>query len=88
MVSLAKPCIVSYFDVIKNPMDLRTMGAKIEQGQYKNRFEFEADFRLMIDNAKQYNVLKSYVHNEALALEAAFDRRTFICPPYAHLSLL
>ncbi|THH30629.1 hypothetical protein EUX98_g3547 [Antrodiella citrinella] len=65
----------NYFDIIKSPMDLRTMSAKLEQGQYHNRFDFEADFRLMIANAKQYNIPNSYVHNEALALEVFFDRQ-------------
>ncbi|KAI0691165.1 hypothetical protein C8T65DRAFT_699820 [Cerioporus squamosus] len=46
----------NYFDIIKSPMDLGTMGAKLKQGQYKNRFEFEADFKLMINNAKTYNM--------------------------------
>ena len=54
------------------------MAAKLEQGQYKSRFDFEADFRLMIANAKQYNMPNSYVHNEALALEGFFERRTWL----------
>ena len=56
-------------------MDLSTMNAKLESGQYKDRFAFEGDFRLMIANAKQYNMPGSYVHGEALALEAFFDKR-------------
>ena len=67
----------SYFDIIKSPMDLSTMGAKLEQGQYKDRFEFEADFRLMINNAKTYNMAGSFVHAEAVALESFFDTSTF-----------
>ncbi|KAI0937072.1 hypothetical protein AcV5_005059 [Taiwanofungus camphoratus] len=65
----------NYFDIIKNPMDLSTMSAKLEQGKYKDRFAFEADFRLMISNAKLYNVAGSYAHNEALALESFFDKQ-------------
>ena len=48
-------------------MDLSTVNAKLEQGQYKDRFEFEADFRLMVSNAKTYNVVGSFVHSETLA---------------------
>lgn len=51
------------------------MNAKLESGQYKDRFAFEADFRLMINNAKQYNMPGSYVHSEATALESFFDKR-------------
>ena len=50
------------------------MSAKLEQGQYKDRFAFEADFRLMIHNAKMYNMSGSFVHNEATDLESFFDK--------------
>ncbi|KAI0375461.1 hypothetical protein BV20DRAFT_960622 [Pilatotrama ljubarskyi] len=64
----------NYFDIIKSPMDLSTMSAKLASGQYKDRFAFEADFRLMINNAKTYNVPGSFAHNESLALESFFDK--------------
>lgn len=56
-------------------MDLYTMGSKLEQGMYKNRFEFQADFRLIVANAKQYNMPGSFVHNEAISLEIFFEKR-------------
>lgn len=65
----------NYFEIIKNPMDLSTMGAKLEAGQYHDRFAFEADFRLMISNAKTYNVQGSYAYNEAVAMESFFDKQ-------------
>ncbi|KAI0660528.1 hypothetical protein C8Q70DRAFT_976084 [Cubamyces menziesii] len=64
----------NYFDIIKSPMDLSTMHAKLESGQYKDRFAFEADFRLMVNNAKTYNMPGSFAHNETLALESFFDK--------------
>lgn len=51
------------------------MSAKLEEGMYKDRFAFEADFALMISNAKQYNVGGSYAYNEALAIETLFEKR-------------
>jgi transcription initiation factor TFIID subunit 2 len=54
------------------------MTAKLAQGLYKDRFEFEADFRLMVNNAKQYNLVGSGVHNEAIALETLFEKRGFL----------
>ncbi|THH19678.1 hypothetical protein EW146_g1531 [Bondarzewia mesenterica] len=63
-----------YFEIIKNPMDLSNMGAKLEQGMYKDRFAFEVDFRLIIRNAKTYNQVDTYVYNEAVALESFFDK--------------
>ncbi|KAG6911349.1 hypothetical protein DXG01_001020 [Tephrocybe rancida] len=68
----------NYFDVIKDPMDLSTMGAKLEEGMYKDRAEFALDFRLMISNAKLYNVAGSYVHNEAINLEVFFEKQWVI----------
>jgi transcription initiation factor TFIID subunit 2 len=65
----------SYFDVIKSPMDLSTMGSKLDSGAYPNRDKFEADFRLMIANAKEYNLSGSYGFNEAVAIETFFDKR-------------
>src|SRR6185369_10822089 len=65
----------SYFDVVKEPMDLSTIGAKLEEGMYKDRFAFRADFQLMVANAKLYNMPGSFVHNGAIALEVFFDKR-------------
>ncbi|KAH9858258.1 hypothetical protein C2E23DRAFT_892071 [Lenzites betulinus] len=64
----------NYFDVIKSPMDLSTISAKLESGQYKDRFGLEADFRLMANNAKTYNMPGSFAHNETVALETFFDK--------------
>jgi transcription initiation factor TFIID subunit 2 len=64
----------SYFDIIKHPVDLSSMSAKLEQGLYKDRFAFETDFRVMINNAKIYNVAESYVYNEATTMEAFFEK--------------
>ncbi|KAH7907029.1 hypothetical protein BJ138DRAFT_1137716 [Hygrophoropsis aurantiaca] len=64
----------NYYEVVKHPMDLSTLGAKLEEGMHKDRFAFEADFRLMIANAKQYNTPGSYAHNEAISLEVFFEK--------------
>ncbi|KAI0304611.1 hypothetical protein BC826DRAFT_1088837 [Russula brevipes] len=64
----------NYFEIIKNPMDISAMNAKLEAGMYKERFAFEADFRLMIRNAKTYNMPGTFAYNETLALESVFDK--------------
>lgn len=64
----------SYFKIIKNPIDLSTISAKLSAGLYKDRFGFESDFRLMIDNAKLYNMPGSFAHNEAIAMEMFFEK--------------
>ncbi|TFK56505.1 hypothetical protein OE88DRAFT_1689584 [Heliocybe sulcata] len=65
----------NYFDIIKHPMDLGTMGAKLEAGQYHDRFAFEADFRLVINNAKTYNIAGSWPYKEAVTMESFFDKQ-------------
>lgn len=69
-------------------MDLSTVNAKLESGKYKDRFDFEADFRLMISNAKTYNAAGSYAHGEAVALEAFFDKRSLLSNSVTVLSYL
>ncbi|KAJ6541894.1 hypothetical protein B0H19DRAFT_1175115 [Mycena capillaripes] len=65
----------NYFSVIKDPMDLQTMSHKLEEGKYSDRFAFQADFRLMMANAKTYNPVGSFVHDETLALETYFEKQ-------------
>jgi transcription initiation factor TFIID subunit 2 len=65
----------SYFAVIKHPMDLSTMKAKLDNKIYRDRAGFEEDFKLMIQNSKTYNAPMSFVFGEAVALEKAFIDR-------------
>ena len=58
-------------------MDLCTMGAKLEDGMYKDRFGFQEDFRLIISNAKRYNTPGSFAHSQAIALETFFEKRLY-----------
>ena len=67
-------------------MDISAMNAKLEAGMYKERFALEADFRLMIRNAKTYNMPGTFAYNKTLALESVFDksmshsRPEMLCP--------
>lgn len=65
----------NYFEVIREPMDLSTMRAKLDANKYKNIEELAADFRLMIANCKHYNSDGSYAFVEAQALEQVFNKR-------------
>lgn len=64
------------------------MNAKLEAGMYKERFAFEADFRLMTRNAKTYNMPSTFAYNETLALESVFDKSmSDSCPEILSFSL-
>ncbi|KAJ2902971.1 hypothetical protein GGI21_004488, partial [Coemansia aciculifera] len=45
----------TYYDVVKQPMDLGTVKRKLESGQYSNSKQFESDVRLMLDNCYLFN---------------------------------
>lgn len=44
-----------YYDVIKNPMDLKTMKNKLKTFDYRTREEFLADVKQMVTNCHLYN---------------------------------
>lgn len=48
------------------------MKVKLDSGQYKDRFDLEDDFRLMIDNAKLYNQPGQFAYLEAVELDTFF----------------
>ena len=55
----------NYHDVIKNPMDLKTMSEKAERGNYLNYAWVREDFELMVLNALTFNSVQSKYWNEA-----------------------
>lgn len=66
----------NYFNIINNPMDLSTLGNKLNSGMYADRFAFKTDFELIIANAKRYTPdPKAWVHTEAIALEHVFNQQ-------------
>ena len=58
-----------YYEVIKNPMDLSTMEAKLENNQYANVDELTADAQLIFDNCRAYNPASSPYAKSATKLE-------------------
>ncbi|KAG8969319.1 hypothetical protein FRC03_003420 [Tulasnella sp. 419] len=60
-----------YTSIIKHPMDLGTMGKKVESRQYSSLDQFTSDFQLMIDNCKTFNPPPSVYWTEAEKLETA-----------------
>ncbi|KAL8696790.1 MAG: hypothetical protein Q9224_002619 [Gallowayella concinna] len=66
--------IPDYHSVIKKPMDLRTVREKLENGQYENAKEFEADVKLIFHNCNKYNGPEHPIRATAKELDAIFDR--------------
>lgn len=44
-----------YYDLVKRPIDLKTIKAKIKDGSIKDSQEFQRDIYLMYANARMYN---------------------------------
>nr|XP_012138018.1 PREDICTED: PHD finger protein rhinoceros isoform X3 [Megachile rotundata] len=63
-----------YYSVVRKPMDLSTMEEKLENGLYKNLNEFKRDFRLIVDNCRQYNGSDNEYTEMAFNLKEAFDK--------------
>ncbi|KAJ3196333.1 hypothetical protein HK101_009249 [Irineochytrium annulatum] len=63
-----------YYQVIKHPVAIETIQAKIDKGEYGDSFSrFEADFNQMISNATAYNRNGSEVYRDALTLKSVFE---------------
>lgn len=54
--------IPDYFEIIKNPMDMSTIKTKLDNGDYKDPWQFVDDVWLMFENAWTYNRKTSKVY--------------------------
>jgi bromodomain-containing protein 8 len=52
-----------YHDIVKRPIDLKTIKAKIKDGGILNSLEFQRDIYLMFANAMMYNRPGSDIYN-------------------------
>ncbi|VDL87276.1 unnamed protein product, partial [Nippostrongylus brasiliensis] len=64
--------IPDYNEIIKHPMDLSTICMKLDNGRYKNPWEFCDDMWLMFDNAWMYNRKNSKVYKYCTKLSEMF----------------
>ncbi|KAL3312157.1 hypothetical protein Ciccas_009257 [Cichlidogyrus casuarinus] len=58
-----------YYQVIKEPVDLRLIAQNIVNGRYESLDEMEKDLNLMVKNARAFNEPKSDIYQDALALQ-------------------
>ncbi|KAK1941297.1 Transcription factor GTE10 [Phytophthora citrophthora] len=57
--------VPTYYDVISNPMDLGTMGAKLNAGDYHDPAEYRAD--LLLQRAKERRVMSRWKRDSFVA---------------------
>eukprot|EP00804_Cyclotella_cryptica_P010337 CCRYP_012244-RB/>CCRYP_012244-RB protein AED:0.68 eAED:0.66 QI:0/-1/0/1/-1/0/1/0/157 len=68
--------IPTYFDIIKNPMDLGTIYSRLENGELDSPEEFIRLVRLVFENAVTFNTMPhSFVASTARSLLAFFNSK-------------
>ncbi len=67
--------IPTYFQVIKNPMDLGTILKRLASGFYENAELCAADVRLTFDNAVKFNKPGHFVSSAAQRLLKSFEAK-------------
>ncbi|KAJ6730841.1 hypothetical protein OIU85_021614 [Salix viminalis] len=68
--------VPDYYDIIKDPMDLKTMSKRVESEQYYVTLEmFIADVKRMCANARTYNTPDTIYYKCATRLEAHFQSK-------------
>ncbi|CDW59043.1 protein polybromo 1 [Trichuris trichiura] len=64
-----------YYQVIPEPIDLRTIRSSIEADRYPSSNSMAADFDLLFENAKHYNEDGSVIYQDATTLSNVFRER-------------
>lgn len=67
--------LTDYPEIIKTPMDLGTIHAKLESGKYIDPESFASDVRLVWRNAMKYNRSDSDIYQTAEKLSKLFEKR-------------
>ena len=62
--------VPDYYQIIKDPMDIKTMEAKVETNDYPDKETFRKDIMVMFTNCKHYNQIDSQYYKAALECEA------------------
>ncbi|CAH2037396.1 unnamed protein product, partial [Iphiclides podalirius] len=60
-----KKQVKDYYSVIKKPIDMETMGKKIQAHKYHSREDFLKDVQLLVDNCRAYNGVNSQFTRQA-----------------------
>jgi histone acetyltransferase len=70
----------NYYEIVKNPMDISTIEAKIQSNAYESKEEVISDFTLIIENCRTYNDASTIYVRYANILESKF--RSFIAQQF------
>ena len=68
MLVPSKSIYPDYYEVIREPLDLRMVAMRLAEGRYQHLDELERDLQLMLKNARTYNEPKSQLYMDATTL--------------------
>jgi len=51
-----------YYQIIKQPIDLKMIAERVQEGVYTTLDDMEKDFNLLVKNAKTFNEPKSQIY--------------------------
>lgn len=61
-----------YYQVIKQPIDLRKIKDRILQHRYRSLDELEMEYMTMCKNAQEYNIEQSLIYQDSFTLQSIF----------------
>jgi len=64
-----KEVVPDYFDIIKSPIDIRTIEKNLNQGLYTSKKMFKEDVLRVFKNAREYNNVNTVYYKCANELE-------------------
>ncbi|XP_060077506.1 protein polybromo-1-like isoform X10 [Ylistrum balloti] len=64
-----------YYKIIKQPIDMKIIGQRLQAGAYTTLDDLEKDFLLMVKNAKTFNEPKSLIYKDAQTLKKVVQTR-------------
>jgi len=67
--------VADYYNIITDPMDLKTLSDNVDDGQYATLEEFKVDVQKIFDNCRTYNESHTPYYKCANKLEEFFNER-------------
>lgn len=74
MQPVDRATVPDYYNVIKEPMDLKTMDQRLNAHYYTTREQFERDVNLIVSNCKEYNDRSTSYYKCATVVEEMFRK--------------
>jgi len=68
----SRKALPDYYEVIKKPVDIKKILARIDESKYTDMDDLEKDFMQLCKNAQLYNKEQSLIHEDSIVLQSVF----------------